>query len=216
MRSLGSAPAFAWVERMCFQNAVATYVKNIHAFQILVNLGFHPSEDRGLPRLSVPKPRRGDELHQSVGREERNQRQVNSERVVRISDDRGLEFAIKSLGSIWLVIAHVDELESLQEPPPRLQFVLLQRLVHHPHVHTLLPELRCDEVSDTLRLRVKGKDDQDEGHWRFVATTATIMTLDSLIPETKVPDATPGVIAKYALSDRWGASTGDTAMPPGG
>lgn len=38
--------------------------------------------------------------------------------------------------------------------------------------------------------------------YRFVATTAvTTITPDAMLSETKVPDATPGVIAIYALSD---------------
>lgn len=37
--------------------------------------------------------------------------------------------------------------------------------------------------------------------YRFVARALTIITPNTMLAETKVPDSTPGVISMYALSD---------------
>jgi hypothetical protein len=37
--------------------------------------------------------------------------------------------------------------------------------------------------------------------YAFVATSLTVISPSVMLPETKIPDATPSVIAKYALSD---------------
>ncbi len=39
------------------------------------------------------------------------------------------------------------------------------------------------------------------GQYRFVATSMATITLSANLAETKVPDATPGIISMYALSD---------------
>jgi hypothetical protein len=45
-------------------------------------------------------------------------------------------------------------------------------------------------------IRPKGRSS-----YAFVATSLTTIVPSEMMAETKIPDATPGVIAKYALSD---------------
>jgi hypothetical protein len=89
-------------------------------------------------------------------------------------------------------IAHVAQ--QLGIPPPKN----LGDVIYSFRYRAALPESIRSKVpvGQNWVIRSVGRS-----RYRFTATAVTIIAPNPLLAETKVPDATPGVIALYALSD---------------